>query len=247
LAVQAAQHALQLNPRLALAHATLGYLDLEYLRDWAAAKRELEAAIRLDPNDGESHHWMSHYWISLGRFTEAEAEARRAVECDPLNFSIGSHLAFTKYEEGHFPEAIEAAAATLRLDPAHQPSSFYQIRAYEESGQLSEAIAIRRRIGWNDPPVDALETGLRRDGAAGYWRLCKEFWFRERSAGGPARPSEIAWIYAHLGDQERTLEWLDRAVEERDGWAVYMKVEPPFASLRSDPRFQKISRAAGLP
>ena len=116
----------------------------------------------------------------------------------PLNFSIGSHLAFTKYEEGHFPEAIEEAAATLRLDPAHQPSSFYQIRAYEESGQLSEAIAIRRRIGWNDPPVDALETGLRRDGAAGYWRLCKEFWFREER-GGPARPSEIAWIYAHLG------------------------------------------------
>ena len=44
---------------------------------------------------------------------------------------------------------------------------------------------------------------------------------------------------------ERTLEWLDRAVEERDGWAVLMKVEPPFAG--PDPRFQKISRAAGLP
>jgi hypothetical protein len=43
------------------------------------------------------------------------------------------------------------------------------------------------------------------------------------------------------------LEWLERGVEERDGWAVYMKVEPPFAGLHSDPRFQKIARAAGLP
>ena len=52
---------------------------------------------------------MSHYWISLGRFKEAETEARRAVECDPLNFSIGSHQAFTKYEQGHFPVVVEVA------------------------------------------------------------------------------------------------------------------------------------------
>ena len=102
LAVKAAQRALQLNPRLALAHASLGYVALEYLRDRAAAKRELEAATSLDPNDGESHHWLSHYWISLGRFKEAEDESRRALECDPLNFGIGAHEAFRNMRRGIF-------------------------------------------------------------------------------------------------------------------------------------------------
>jgi TolB-like protein/DNA-binding winged helix-turn-helix (wHTH) protein/Tfp pilus assembly protein PilF len=100
LAVQATDRALVLNPRLALAHAVRGYVNLVYLRDWEASKRELETAIELDPNDGESHHWMSHYWVSAGRFREATEEARRALEADPLNFSIGSHQAWLELEKG---------------------------------------------------------------------------------------------------------------------------------------------------
>lgn len=247
LAVQAVQRALQLNPRMALSHAILGYLDVAYLRDWEAARREIETAISLDPNNGESHHWMSHYWVSLGQFKEAEDESRRALECDPLNFGIASHQAWVKYEQGLFPEAIHAAEETLRLQPAHGPTSWYQMRAYEESGQLTEAIAVRRRLGWK-LIADELELSFRQNGAAGYWRALKENLIRKRSAGpGLVRPTDIAWAYAHLGERERALEWLDRAVEERDPWTMYMKVEPPFAALRSDPRFQSIARAAGIP
>ncbi|MDQ1472613.1 MAG: hypothetical protein QOJ99_4093 [Bryobacterales bacterium] len=245
MAVQAAQRALHLNPRLALAHVSLGYLNLEFIRDRVAAKRELETAISLDPNDGESHHWMSHYWISLGRFREADTEASRGVECDPLNFSIGAHLAFTKYEEGRFAEAIDAAAATLQLDPLHGPTNWYQMRSYEESGELLAAIGVRRHMGWINPSAEELEAGLRESGAPGFWRVSKESILARRRAH-PVRPTEIAWIYAHLGDRERALEWLERAVEERDGWAIYMKVEPPFAAFRSDPRFQRIAATAGL-
>jgi eukaryotic-like serine/threonine-protein kinase len=246
LAVQAVQRALQLNPRLALSHAIQGYLDVTYLRDWNAARREIETAISLDPNNGESHHWMSHYWVSLGRFKEAEDESRRALECDPLNFGIGAHQAWVKYEQGLFPEAIHAAEDTLRLEPLHVPTSWYRIRTYEESGQMKEAIAIRRRLGWG--LADELELGFRQNGATGYWRVFKEDLLRRRNAGpGLVRPTEIAWVHAHLGERLRALEWLEQAVEERDPWTIYMKVEPPFTGLRSDPRFQRIARAAGLP
>ena len=61
------------------------------------------------------------------------------------------------------------------------------------------------------------------------------------------RPVMIATYYAHLGDRQRALAWLEQAVEERDPWAVYIKVEPVFAELRNDARFQKIVRSAGIP
>jgi hypothetical protein len=113
-----------LNPRLAPAHAALGYIDLEYMRDRAAAKSELETAVALDPNDGESHHRMSHYWISLKTVPGSayRGSSRRGMQSAEL--SIGAHMAFTRYEEGRFPEAIDAAAATLQLDASHAPTNW---------------------------------------------------------------------------------------------------------------------------
>ena len=246
LAVQAVDQALVLNPRLALAHAVRGYINLFYLRDWAAAKRELETAIELDPNDGERRHQMSHYWVSAGRFREAEEESRRALEADPLNFSIGSHQAWVELEKGNYTEAIRAAEPTLRLDPRHGPTAFYLMRAYEELGKLDKAIDVRRRMEWPNPPVPDLEAALAAEGPAGYWRRRVERIEANRRKG-PVQPFGIAIAHIHLGDRQRALSWLEQAVEERDPWAVYIKIEPAFASLRGDPRFQQIVRSAGIP
>jgi tetratricopeptide (TPR) repeat protein len=245
LAVQAIDRALALNPRVALAHAIRGNINLIYLRDWEAARRELEAAIELDPNDGESHHWMSHYWVSMGRFKEAIQESRRALETDPLNFSIGSHQAWVELEAANYPEAIRAAEETLRLDPQHGPTAWYLMRAYEESGQLREAIQVRRRMGWR-APIQELEAALSANGPPGYWRVIIEQLEGNRKKR-PERPVMIATAHAHLGNQQNALAWLDQAVEERDPWAVYIKVEPWFAPLRGDARFQQTIQKAGIP
>jgi hypothetical protein len=89
-----------------------------------AAKREFETAVALDPNDRESHHWMSHYWISLKTVpgSGCRGSSRRGMQSAEL--SIGAHMAFTRYEEGRFPEAIDAAAATLQLDASHAPTNW---------------------------------------------------------------------------------------------------------------------------
>lgn len=246
LAVQAIDRALALNLRVALAHAIRGNINLIYLRDWEAARRELETAIELDPNDGESHHWMSHYWVSAGRYKEAAEESRRAHEADPLNFAIGSHQAWVELENANYPEAIRAAEATLRLEPQHGPTSWYQMRAYEESGRLHEAIQIRARMGWQDPPTRNLEAAIRANGPQGYWRVIVEDLEATRKKR-PVHPAIIATAYAHLGDRQRTLSWLEKAVEERDPWAVYIKVDPWFTALRGNARFQDIVRTAGIP
>jgi TolB-like protein/DNA-binding winged helix-turn-helix (wHTH) protein/tetratricopeptide (TPR) repeat protein len=244
-ALKTVQHALALNPRLALPHATLGWINRDYLWDWKTARRELETAIELDPNDGESHHVLSHHWVSLGQFSQALQESHRALECDPLNLSFGSHQVWAEMENANFPRAIEAAKETLRLDPRHIPTSAYLIRAYEESGQIRQAIEVRQRMDWGDP-IAEMYAALNTEGPAGYWRSLARHHLETR-AKVPFRPVEIAVAYTHAGDHPKALAWLEQAAEERDPFVIYMKVDPAFASLRSDPRFQKIARTIGIP
>jgi TolB-like protein/DNA-binding winged helix-turn-helix (wHTH) protein/Tfp pilus assembly protein PilF len=245
-AIKSIQRALALNPRLALAHTILGDIDLGFLRDWEAAKRELETAMELDPNDGESHHWMSHYWVSLGRFKEGFQEARRALECDPFNLSIGSHQIWVELKNSEFSRALRTAQGMLRFDPQHRTTSSFMTRAFEESGMLREAVRERWRAGQEHPPTRDLEAGLNTGGPDGYWRVFVGYFERRRKTH-PTRPTTIAIGYAHLGERQRALAWLEQAVEERDPTAVYMKIEPSFDALRGDARFQQIVKNAGIP
>jgi hypothetical protein len=60
-------------------------------------------------------------------------------------------------------------------------------------------------------------------------------------------PFNIATLYARVGDKDRTFEWLGKSVEERDGTLVYLKVDPRWDLIRSDPRFAELVRKVGLP
>src|SRR5262249_6889797 len=130
-AIEAAQRALTLDPNLASAHAIMGKIHLFYNRDWAASKRELDRAVALDPDDAETHHSLSHYWVSAGKHNLAYDESRLAQSCDPLNVSIASHQAFALEEAGHYPEAVAAAEEAVRLDPRHVGALYYERVAYE--------------------------------------------------------------------------------------------------------------------
>jgi TolB-like protein len=246
LAMPVLDKALALSPRLALAHTTRGIVSLYYLHDWEAARLDLERAIELDPNDGETHHWMSHYWTSVGRITDAVNESRIALSHDPLNFAIGAHQVWMELQRADYAAAIRAAEPTLRLDPRNGPTNFYLWRAYEESGQLEHAIEVKERLGWNTPPVAALRSALRVSGPAGYWRAIAEE-LEARRKKRPVHPAAIARAHLRLGDRTRALTWLEKAVEERDAHVVYLKYDPAFRGLRSERRFQEIVRAVGCP
>lgn len=53
-------------------------------------------------------------------------------------------------------------------------------------------------------------------------------------------------IYVQLGEPDQAFEWLERAYEERDPWLVWIKVNPAFDRVRSDPRFPDLLRRVGL-
>jgi TolB-like protein/DNA-binding winged helix-turn-helix (wHTH) protein/Flp pilus assembly protein TadD len=245
LAIEASQRALALDPNLASAHALMGTVHLVYNRDWISAKRELDNAVALDPDDAEAHHALSHYWVSVENFKLAHEESLRAQSCDPLNVSIAAHQAFELEEAGRYPEAVAAAEQAFRLDPRHTGTLYYMRVAYERWGKLQDAIATRRRAELNDPPPEALERALAESGPSGYWRLLAEA-EEQRHRKVPMSEIGLARAYAFLGETDHALDWLRQGIENRDPHIVYMKYEPTFA-MRNDPRFIARVRAAGIP
>jgi hypothetical protein len=59
-------------------------------------------------------------------------------------------------------------------------------------------------------------------------------------------PTHIAYVYNALGDREETFKWLERAIEVGDAKLVFLKIEPKWANLRGDPKFQEIMKRVGF-
>jgi TolB-like protein/DNA-binding winged helix-turn-helix (wHTH) protein len=246
LVLQAATRALTLDPNLAGAHTIMGHVHLFYEHDWTSCKRELDKSVALDANNAETHHALSHYWVSAGNLKLAHEESVRAQACDPLNVSIAAHQAFDLEEAERYPEAVAAAEQSLRLDPRHAGALFYMETAYERWGKLQDAIGTRRRAGLNDPPLDALERALAERGPWGYWRLLAEA-EEERYRKAPIGQIKLARIYAFLRQTDRALYWLRQGLENWDPLIVYIKSDPTFAYMRNDSRFIALVKAVGIP
>jgi tetratricopeptide (TPR) repeat protein len=69
----------------------------------------------------------------------------------------------------------------------------------------------------------------------------------EAKGPGYLEPNAVAHVFVALGDHERALTWLERAVEERAPHVVEMAVEPALDPLRSDLRFVRLLERVGLP
>jgi tetratricopeptide (TPR) repeat protein len=139
---EAALKALQIDPKLAEAHNALGkILNFDDL-DLAGAEREFQRAIGLQPNNATAHQWYGNGLLdSLGRFEEAVAETKRAVELDPLSPIINTDRAYPLYYARRYDEAMAQAKKTIELDPGFFYSRQILGMVLQAKGDLPGAIA----------------------------------------------------------------------------------------------------------
>jgi TolB-like protein/DNA-binding winged helix-turn-helix (wHTH) protein/tetratricopeptide (TPR) repeat protein len=246
----AALKALQIDGTLAEAHASLAQVHLLYEWDLAASEREFRRALALDPNYTAAHHWYSHCLLVLGRTEESLAESKRALELEPLQLVVGTHLGWHYLYTRQYDQAIEQFRKTLELDPAFPQTLRYAAWAYLQKGMHPEAIAALRAalnsVG-RDPEIEgelghALAVAGRRAEAL---TMLEDL--GHLSATRYVSPYSVALVHAGLGDREQALVWLDRAYVERSDYMLYLRLEPMLDGLRSDPRFAALVARVGLP
>jgi len=245
---EAARMALQIDDNLAEAHTSLGWIEAFVDWDWPGSDREFRRAVDLQPNYPTAHHWYSHYLAAVGQLDDSLAEIRRAHQLDPFEVNIDVWLGTILYDLGCYDEAIAQHQKTIELYPHTAAAQLNEISTIlGRQGKLNAAVESQRKSQTlSDDPrfAETLWQAYTSSGYNGYLKKRIEHTI-STSARGSEPASSLAQLYATLGDKDAALRWLERAVEQRDVW-LYLKADPAYDNIRSDPRFQSLVRRMHL-
>ena len=231
----AAEEAIRLDPLLPEAHEAMA-VSHSRLAEWQQAQQSFQRAIELNPGDALPYRHLAFFvLLPLGRNKEALEQLGRALKLDPLGSSIHFETAYALMAAGR-PREAEAHCEKVVAEFALRTDCVLMARLGQ--GRVDEVIAAAERNSKDDPPVPALGCAYAR---AGRRRDAEEIAAKIRDPLAQAR------IFATLGDKDRTIEALERAIAEGP-FRVGREIEnPEFAALRGDPRLKAIRKKAGLP
>jgi TolB-like protein/Tfp pilus assembly protein PilF len=219
--------------------------------DWAGAERAFKRAIELDPRYAEAHHMYSHYLTPVGRVEESVSEARVALELDPLDVLLNTHLAWAYLHARRYDESIAQSLRAISMDPNLEVVHTALARAYLGKKMYAEALAeFEKTLTLAGGVATGPDTYLGYTYAAMGRKaeaLRKLAILRERYKQGQASAYDLAVVYTGLRETDQALEWLERAVMERSGGLLQLKADVMFDSIRSDSRFASIIGRLGLP
>ena len=245
----AATKALELDSRLAEAHATLAYRTTHHDWDWTTAEAQFRRALELNPNYAVSHHWYSHYLTAMGRTEDSLAASKRCLELDPLDLVINIHMAWHHHFARQYEEAVDQCWKTNELHPNSFWLPYFFALAYQQQGKIGEAavefqkaIQMSGNVTFTTAGLGHLyaSSGKSAEGRA----IFDELRSRAKTIYVPAY--DLALVCTGLGWMDQAFEWLERAHEERSGWLTYLKIEPRLDILRGDPRFNDLLRRVRL-
>src|ERR1019366_9253846 len=136
----AAAKALETDDGLTEAHVSLGYASFTYDWDWTAAGRHFQQALAVNFSYVSNHAFYPLYLSSLGRFEEAVAVAKRALDLDPASPAVSHVLAVQLYLARQFDQAIQQSHTTLEMDPHYGVAYAMLGQAYASKGYYREAV-----------------------------------------------------------------------------------------------------------
>lgn len=250
LAERHAKRALDIDPSLAEPHASLGYVKLYYHWDWQGAEAEFMRALELNDAYATTHQWYGVFLLAAGRPDEAFKEILLAQERDPLSLPINTDVGFHHLYNRRYELAVKQLTAVLEMRKDFPLAHLWLGRTFQELKQYPRALEEYRLVGekLGDWPVTIAARGYV-NGISGRVREARQdLAILEKQAQTRFVTSYgVALVYAGLGDNDAALHWLDKAVQERSHWLVWLRLDPRWDSLRSDPRFERFVRRMEFP
>ena len=244
-AKRAATKALELEPHLAEPRTSLAYISFYYDWDWSNAEREFQQAIALNPNYPTAHHWYSVYLTAMQRHDEASAEINRAQQLDPSSLAINTDVGFELYYSRQYEKAIKQLETAIEMNRDFPLAHLWLGRTYQQK-LLYEAALEEYRRSQNGLPnwvvtIAAIGNVYGLSGKTAEARKVLDQ-LKELSKDQYVTPYGVALVHAGLGDKDQTFAWLNKAYEDRSHWLVWLKLDPRWDGVRSDPRFSELLR-----
>lgn len=220
-----------------------------YEWDFVGAEAEHKRSIDLNPNSADVRQAYAFYLTYTGRFEQAISEIRRAEELDPASVWIGRNVTQALYFARRYDEAIEQGRRVVEANPNSVTAYDWIYPSYLMKGDEQAALAVNlKQMEVRGATPDEI-AAMRAAFAAGGWKGCAKRLLDdllEQEKSSYVRRHDIATYYAMLGDKEQVIARLQRAVEDRNLFAVVLKVNPIYDNYRADPRFVALLRRVGL-
>ncbi len=246
LAEAEARQALALDSTDFRAHELLGRIADFRHRDYRAAEAHFARALQGNPSDAPTHSHRAWMLMRLNRVDEALAEGRKAVELDPVSGGMISNLAAVQYYAGRFGEAVASWQSARALDPSDPGTIGNLAMGYAMAGRAAEAIrAAEDALRLSPDDAYAVATTAYVYARAGR-RADAERLLRTLEARRQKSPYLLAGVHMALGDRERALQLLGEALQAHDDFAGDIAVDPVFAPLHGEARFQRLLSEAGV-
>jgi serine/threonine-protein kinase len=245
-AVAAAEKALELDPELASAHASLGFVKTQTF-DWEGALQAYRRAIELDPEYAMAHQWYGQALSWVGRTDEAVVESRKALDLDPLSAIGNRNLGEVLLRARQYEAAERQFRWTLELHPDFTWTwhilglVLIQLDRFAEAAQ---AYVRNAQLNGGDPGAAQRFVDLVAEHKRTGLPVALPVDFDIQSAQWD--PSGPPVLFALLGQRDHALEWLERIYEERPWSLMGINVNPSYDSIRDDPRFVDLLGKMGL-
>jgi tetratricopeptide (TPR) repeat protein len=245
----AANKALEIDDRLAEGHSVLGAILFWYEWDWIGSEQQSRRAIALDANSADAHYTYAHLLSNTGRHAEALVEMKRARDLDPINLRITALEAQFLLHAGQTEVALNKLRKTVELSPKFWLGHLVLSSVFIEKGMYTEAVReadlAKESSGASNHPLAFKGYALAKAGKKAEAHLVLDELSRQSSERF-VPPYYFALVYNGLGETEKAISWLERGFDQRDSKMVFLKVEPKWDNLRSNPRFINLLRQMNL-
>jgi tetratricopeptide (TPR) repeat protein len=238
---EAAERAIQLDPKLYIAHVALGWIFFSYDWNWAAAEPEFRKAVALAPNEALPHQRYGLGLISRGRFKEAEAELVRAQQLEPFAMLPMINLAELWFYASRFDLEEAQLRKVLDRDPGYVLARAMLAKVDIITGRSKEAIAeVQRLLAMPETAIwcTELTEAYARDGQ-------RDLALKQMAVCSLSRPP-LPTTFIYLGQPRRAIATLEEWYSNRVPYVAYLNVDPDYLPLRGDPDFQALLRKIGF-
>ncbi|NNE99234.1 MAG: protein kinase, partial [Pyrinomonadaceae bacterium] len=253
---EAALKAIELDPDLAEAHAALGKILL-YSYDWQGAERSFLKAIEVNPKYAKTYMWYADCLGTKGMFDEAIRNYAIALKLDPFDqvanyMTTGNLIHAEKYDE-----AISQAKKMNELFPesplGHQFLSVVYLRREMEREGMEQRWITLKKFGASEAQIQKAKAIYEKEGLDG---LSRERLDRqlagietrlEKDKNAFIKYDPIASAYARMKDKQKTLEYLNKAYQQREPALVSLKRAPRYKFLKDEPEFKELIKKIGFP
>ena len=231
----AAAEAVRRDSGTALAWAMLSLGEIPVAYEMGRVASFAQQAIALDPHLNWAHIMLGTARVAQGRATEGLEALRRGWEADTLD-AVGAVALLWGF---HFSGMDDSLAVYLpRMSAALDPESDRVYRGFLAAarGDQAAAAAILDWHYYGGFAAGLLARALVATGRTAAARAMVDSMLAARTPGY-YNPVAIAKAYVALGETDQAFTWLERSLEERTFWLIWLRVDPEWEPLRADPRF----------